>query len=167
MTASQFTDTYLPLCDQLYRVAFYILESAPDAEDAVQDLYLKLWKCHDSLDNIVDNPKAYSMTLMRNMCIDRLRSAQYGQTVSVETLPETINSQAYSPTLDIERKDSVKELVEAMKYLSDMERQVLRLRVFQEHSYREIENITGLPNLTLRVLLSRAKKKIREHYENY
>ena len=43
MTAERFRKEYLPLQDELYRVAFYILESSPDAEDAVQDLYQKLW----------------------------------------------------------------------------------------------------------------------------
>lgn len=52
MTPERFTQDYLPLKDDLYKVAFYILESGADAEDAVQDLYLKLWDAGDALDTI-------------------------------------------------------------------------------------------------------------------
>lgn len=61
MTAERFRKEYLPLQDELYRVAFYILESSPDAEDAVQDLYLKLWDAADALDGISSpKPTAYA-----------------------------------------------------------------------------------------------------------
>lgn len=43
MTTKQFTDIYLTFGGLLYKVAFYLLESRADAEDAVQDLYIRLW----------------------------------------------------------------------------------------------------------------------------
>ena len=75
MTQKQFHSEYLTLSADLYRVAFYILESRAEAEDAVQDTYLKLWELRDSLDQ-VRSPRAYSVTLLRNICLDRLRKAQ-------------------------------------------------------------------------------------------
>ncbi len=52
MTGEVFKSIYLPLSDGLYRVAYYILESRSDAEDAVQDLYIKLWESIDRLDKV-------------------------------------------------------------------------------------------------------------------
>ena len=72
MTTKQFTDIYLTFGGLLYKVAFYILESRADAEDAVQDLYIRLWNSRDSLEN-VRNPKSYCVTLMKHLCIDRIR----------------------------------------------------------------------------------------------
>lgn len=72
MNSETFRIKYLSLADTLYRVAFYILEQECEAKDAVQDLYLKLWQKKDELDG-VSAPKAYSITLLKNMCIDRIR----------------------------------------------------------------------------------------------
>ena len=73
MTQTEFRNTWLPLSDALYRVAFYMLEDESDAKDVVQDLYVKrLAKSPED----VRNPKAYAMTMLRNMCIDRIRTAQ-------------------------------------------------------------------------------------------
>lgn len=74
MSTEEFTELYLPLRGALYRVAFFILESEDDAMDAVQDLYLKLLSSPDALET-VRNPKAYCITLMRNICLDRVRKA--------------------------------------------------------------------------------------------
>ena len=93
MTAGEFKEKYLPLGEPLYRVAFYMLESGADAEDAVQDLFVRLWSSRDSLDS-VRNPKAYCITMLRNICIDRMRAA--ASSVRTEELrvcsPQTIYS---------------------------------------------------------------------------
>ena len=73
MTEARFHTVWIPLQERFYRVAFYILEDRADALDAVQDLYVKLWKIRDSLD-LVRNPGAYGALLMRNLCIDRIRT---------------------------------------------------------------------------------------------
>ena len=70
MTEAGFHTVWIPLQERFYRVAYYILEDRADALDAVQDLYMKLWKIRDSLD-LVRNPGAYGALLMRNLCIGR------------------------------------------------------------------------------------------------
>ena len=47
MDTVQFSRTWLPLASRFYQVAFYILEDAAGAEDAVQDLYIRLWSGRD------------------------------------------------------------------------------------------------------------------------
>ena len=73
MTQEEFRNTWLPLSDALYRVAFYMLEDESDAKDVVQDLYVKLLA---KSPEDVHNPKAYAITMLRNMCIDRIRTSQ-------------------------------------------------------------------------------------------
>ena len=72
MTEARFHTVWIPLQERFYRVAYYLLEDRADALDAVQDLYVKLWKMRDSLD-LVRNPGAYGALLVRNLCIDRIR----------------------------------------------------------------------------------------------
>ena len=160
MTSAKFTEDYLPLKDDLYKVAFYILESEPDAEDAVQDLYLKLWDAGDALDTI-RVPKAYCISLLRNICIDRLRRYRpEGE--------EKIPQQAADDILQDERmseRQKIEAAIKQMSSLSNSERIVLKLKVFDDLSYEEIQKRTGLSQLSMRVHLSNARRKIRKAIE--
>ena len=96
MTEERFHKEYLSLADTLYRIAFYMLESRSEAEDAVQDVYLKLWNTRDALDGI-RSPRAYSVTLLKNLCLDRLRRASH--LTFPEQLPEPQKPALRSPRL--------------------------------------------------------------------
>lgn len=157
MTRKEFTDIYMPMADSLYRVAYYILEDSQDAEDAVQDLYLKLWDSKDKAAH-VDNPKAYCLTMMRNLCIDRIRRA--GQRAVCGLLDERIPDNTDLERAATDRED-LQSLKEAIAKLPDSQREIIRLRVFEELPYNEISQRMGMNQLTLRVLLSRARKSIR------
>ena len=71
MTQEEFRNTWLPLSDALYRVAFYMLEDEADAKDVVQDLYVKLLA---KSPEDVRNPKAYAITMLKNFWDVRIRS---------------------------------------------------------------------------------------------
>lgn len=160
MTPERFTQDYLPLKDDLYKVAFYILESGADAEDAVQDLYLKLWDAGDALDTI-RAPKAYCISLLRNICIDRLRRYRPDG-------EEKIPQRAADDSLQDERmseRQKIDAAIKQMSSLSDSERIVLKLKVFDDLSYEEIQKRTGLSQLSMRVHLSNARRKIRKAIE--
>lgn len=157
MSPGEFRNSYLPLKDALFRVAFYILESVPDAEDAVQDLYLKLWDAGPALET-VRNPKAYCVTLMRNMCLDRLRRADRRKT---DGMPETEAGEAPADER-LDGRERIKRVCRIMEDLPERERMVLRMKVFEDRSYGEIQQSTGIGYLSLRVLLSNARRKIKK-----
>ena len=156
MSTEEFTELYLPLRGALYRVAFFILESEDDAMDAVQDLYLKLLSSPDALET-VRNPKAYCITLMRNICLDRVRKAS--------RRPETEVMEAVSDesTADerVSDRQRIKDICQKLSSLPERERTVLRMKVFEDLSYDEIQKRTGIGYLGLRVLLSNARRKLR------
>lgn len=156
MTAKEFTDRFLPLKDAFYRVAFYIMESQDDAMDAVQDLYVKLWNSLDTLDS-VNNPKAYGIMILKNLCIDRVRKAARHQT---EELKEDVGLVPDSVT-DIVHKEALTRTLKAMQELPPNQRMVLHMKVFEDLSYEEISKKTGINNLTLRVMLSNVRKKLK------
>lgn len=156
MSTEEFTELYLPLRGALYRVAFFILESEDDAMDAVQDLYLKLLSSPDALET-VRNPKAYCITLMRNICLDRVRKAS--------RRPETEVMEAVSDESPADERMSdrqrIKDIRQKLSSLPERERTVLRMKVFEDLSYDEIQKRTGIGYLGLRVLLSNARRKLR------
>ena len=75
MTPARFQTEYLSQAATFYRVAFYILEDATEAEDAVQELFLRLWNGRDALDGI-RNPAGYGIRVLRNLCLDRIRRSR-------------------------------------------------------------------------------------------
>lgn len=156
MSTEEFTELYLPLREALYRVAFFILESEDDAMDAVQDLYLKLLSSPDALET-VRNPKAYCITLMRNICLDRVRKAS--------RRPETEVMEAVSDESPADERMSdrqrIKDICQKLSSLPEREKTVLRMKVFEDLSYDEIQKRTGIGYLSLRVLLSNARRKLR------
>ena len=149
MTERQFHTAYLSLAETLYRIAFYMLESEAEAEDALQELYLKLWDNRDSLDG-VRSPKAYSITLLKNLCLDRIRRAR--KLSFPEQIPEPESPRSQDEELDLK----------AIKALPDRQREVLILRTLEGLSYEEIARRTGMNELTLRVLLSRARSQLKK-----
>lgn len=156
MTARQFSDIYTPLSDSLYRVAYYLLESQADAEDAVQDLYVKLWNSRDTLD-AVHNPGAYCITLMRNLCIDRIRKAS--RHVTAELKDDVSADECADDSLIY--KEQLGRIRKAMEKLPKSQRTVLEMKTMQGLSYEEIQEKTGLGYTSLRVLLSNARKAIK------
>ncbi len=156
MTPEVLTETFKSLSDGLYRVAYYILESENDAQDAVQDLFVKLWGNRDQLDTVL-NFKAYCTTLMKNLCIDRLRKEQRVQGIEVGT--DIVESRRVDE--DYDAREKLERVLAAIERLPERQRDVMKMYVLEEMSYDEIAQKTGMTNLTLRVLLSNARKTLR------
>ncbi len=155
MTAAEFKEKFLSQGEAVYRVARYILESEEDAADAVQDLFAGLWISKDSLDT-VHNPRAYCLTLIRNRCIDRLRRRTR---IGEKEVPEAIDG-GERPDTGLEMKERLKATMRRISKLPPKERLVLEMRVFDELSYDEMAERTGMSKLTLRVMLSNARRKL-------
>ena len=156
MTEREFHSIFLPLSGPLYRVAMYILESAQDAEDALQETFLRLWTSRDALDS-VHNPKAYAMTMLRNLCLDRIRAAKR----DAGDLQDEILSPDVLPDEAVDSRERLAKVLDAVKSLPERQREVLVLRTVHDLSYEEISERTGMNYLTLRVLLSRARSTIK------
>lgn len=162
MNADEFKALFLPLHARLYRTAYALLWNAQDAEDIVQDAYLKLWRKRDELD-IRTNPEAYCVSLIRRLCLDQLRSSRHE---AEETLEDTLPLPADDdPGQRLEQRDETVRLKQLIAALPLTQRRVLWLRDVDERSFDEIEETTGLNAVNIRATLSRARKKIREQFK--
>ncbi len=155
---SDFKDIWIPLADRLYRVAFYMLESEADAEDAVQELYVKLWTGRDRL-NDVRNPLAYGVMVLKNICIDRIRrnSVLKSEPLSCESGPEES-----PPDERLTMRDTLQHLISEMEKLPENQVKVLKMRALEGLEYEEISRLTGLSEVHIRVLVSKARKTLKE-----
>ena len=156
MTERSFNKEYLQLTPLLYRIAYHILEQEDEAEDAVQETFLKLWEMRDKLDT-VESPKAYSIRILKNECLDRIRKAK--KVESMEQPPYWGAGREKEEEIDMKRR--LDKVLGAIKSLPDSQRQVLLLRTVEGLPYGEIARRMGMSPLSLRVLLARARGTLR------
>jgi RNA polymerase sigma-70 factor (ECF subfamily) len=161
VSPDQFKQTLLPLHPKLFRVAYALTGNKDDAEDILQEAYCKLWNKREELTNII-NPEAFSVTLIKNLCMDFLHTSKSGRN---EDSLDTITIAIYNtPDTVLENADEVERVTQLIEQLPVNQKRVLKLRGFVDCSMEEIEEITGFSAVNVRTLLSRARKIIKEQY---
>ena len=159
MDSNHFKKIFLPFHGKLYRIAYRFLENQADAEDMVQDTYIKLWQKRDELEALI-NPESFAVTLLKNNCLDFLRKVK-PDVLSLYEIPaptqETVAEQ-------IERREQLEYVQVIMSHLPALQKQVVELKIWDNLSDVEIEQCTGLKKGNIKVIVSRARKTIKEHY---
>lgn len=167
MKKLSFRDDVLPLKDKIFRLALRITLSRAEAEDIVQDVLIKVWNRRDDLAE-VDSIEAYSLTVCRNLSLDRLQRKE-NDNVNLDDAPPTEADDA-PPDLQMirnERIDNIKRLIERLPI---SQRAAMQLRDMEGKTYKEISAITGQTEEQVKVNIFRARQYIRkqiEKIENY
>ena len=158
MNQQAFLNTVMPFKDKVFRLAKRLLVSQDEAEDATQELYLKLWKNKNKLKNY-RNIEAFAMTMTKNYCLDRLKSKQASNLSLVHSNFKETNTSLQEK---IELEDSVQRIHKLITNLPKQQRMVIQLRDIEAYEFKEIEEMLQMKPTAIRVALSRARKKIRE-----
>ncbi len=168
-------EIWLPLADRFYRVAYHLMGSREDAEDAVQELYLKLSSNPARFSNVKD-PFAFGVTILRNICIDMIRRRERRRTeelkeyINREELQECINQQELhgitllenSADQKTETGDRLRALMDQINSLPRRQATILKMRAIEGLEYEEIARRTGLSQVNLRVQVSIARKTLKK-----
>ena len=161
MTTEEFKNTVIPFSRKLYPMLFRILKDEEETRDALQDLMLKLWdKRHDLVK--CDNQTAYIVTMAKYHSFDLLkkkRPARIGahETYRMENLKT--DDGGFEAT---ERFEHVRK---AIGQLPEKYQTVIELRDIDGFEFKEISEMTGYEVSYLRVILSRARQKVKEEVE--
>lgn len=159
MDAATFKALYLPFHAKLYRIAYHLLGNVEDAKDVVQETYAKLWEKRDMLP-LMEHPESFCVVMVKNRCLDVLRSSQH-QLVALD--PARHEQPTRETPLDaLENRNTLHLVEDVMRGLPALQQLVMRLRHMEDCSFEEIEHLTGLSAVNIRVLLSRARKTLRE-----
>jgi len=158
MTQSEFLNVVMPFKDKLYRLSKRLLTSAEEAEDATQEVLMKLWSKNNNIANY-KNVEAFAMTMTKNFCLDRLKSKQSGNLKLVHSNYEDGNT---SLQKQLEARDSVSWVERIMEELPEQQKLVLQLRDVEEYDFKEIADLMEMQPTAVRVALSRARKTVRE-----
>lgn len=160
MDAAEFKERVLPLSRKLLHYAFQLLHDTHEAEDAVQEVVLKLWKNRESIESY-HSLEAFSLKMTRNWCLDRLKAKKPlyidGYQASYDRPTDEAN-----PQRKMEQDDQLSLLRSLLKRLPEQQRQILELRDLEGLEFDQIVMITGMNLNALRVNLSRARTRLRE-----
>jgi RNA polymerase sigma-70 factor (ECF subfamily) len=154
---SQIFEEYRAL---LFAIAYRMLSSATDAEDMVQEAFVR-WLQAD--EKTVQSPRAYLSTIITNLCLDQLRSAKTQREVYVGPwLPEPIfTDQRLEPTATAELAESLSfAFLTMLESLNPLERAIFVLREAFDYDYDEIGPIVGKSSANCRQVLHRAHQHL-------
>lgn len=162
MTQTEFLNIVMPFKDKVFRLAKRLLVSTEEAEDATQEVLIKLWNNQSKLEEF-KNIEAFSMTMTKNFCLDKLKSKQAQNLKIVHS-----NYQDHNISLqkDIENKDSLDWVGRIIADLPEQQKMVIQLRDIEQYELDEISDMLDMNNTAVRVALSRARKTIREKLTN-
>ena len=160
MDASMFNSLFTALSGKLYRLAKSMLRHNEEAEDALQEVQLKLWEKHYELD-AVENPEGFAMRTMRNLCLDKIRKVHDTSELNEELISK--NKNPYEQTELNDLTDRIKGLIDR---LPEMQRSIMRMRDVEEMEISEIAYIMNLTENAVTVNLSRARTKVKTQILN-
>lgn len=161
MEANRFKKQFFSLHPKLYSVALALVGNKDDAEDLLQEVYCKLWNRRAELKDVA-SPEAYSFIILRNQCLDFLRSPRANRReAQIDDLQLPGES---SPAQRLEEADALKVVRQLIEQLPEKQKIVLKLKELSHCSPQEIETLTGFSAVHIRTLLLRARRTLKEQY---
>jgi RNA polymerase sigma-70 factor (ECF subfamily) len=156
----RFEKDVIPLLDDAYTLARHLLRDEHDAQDVVQEAYLRAWRFYASFRG--GDERAWLLTIVRHCCYTSRRGQHDAERVSFDE--EQHGTDAGSPYAADARAIDESErgsLAAALDRLPREFREVLVLRELEEMSYKEIARVTGVPVGTVMSRLARARERLR------
>ena len=156
---ADFEQAVTPFMSQLYPAALRMTKNASDAEDLVQEAFLRALRSFDTFTRGRD-ARAWLLQIVRNSCYTWLQKNRPS-----ELMAEFDEEVHHRPSADPERlaiqSNQREVLMKALESLPARSREVLVLRELEGCSYKEISEITGLPMGTVMSTLSRARERLQ------
>lgn len=147
----------MDLAAKLHRVAMRMLRDDAEADDAMQESFMKLWRTTPPASE--GEARNRLVAVLRNECVDRLRRRR--TFVGTDTLADIPDD---APPMSPSEFEAVKRGLYGA--LSDVQREVFELATFNDMEYAEIASRMGLSVEAVRVNMCRARKKLRESLNN-
>ena len=161
MELETFKKTIIPLRNKLLAYTLKLAREQVDAEDIVQDVFLKLWSMRNKLDDY-KSVEALALTMTKNNVLDELKRCR---AESIENITPTAlynYNTEQSPESIAEQNDTIKHIKRFIEMLPSLQQTIIRMKDVEGYELSEIAEITGTQIEAVRVNLSRARKKVRE-----
>src|SRR6059058_4994333 len=159
---ASFEEALLPHLDAAHNLARWLLRNEQDAEDVVQEAYLRAFKSFGGFHG--SNGRAWLLTIVRNTSYTLLKKNQaVDLTTAFDEEIHAIDHESVSPTTILEQSENTALIREAINELPAEFREILTLRHQEGLSYKEIGEILKIPAGTVMSRLARARAKLKEY----
>ena len=158
MQQQEFLNIISPFKDKVFRIAKRLLVSSEEAEDATQEVLIRLWNKKEGLEKY-NSVEALAVTMTKNYCLDQLKSKRAGNLKLVHSNYSDTNA---GVDKQIEDKDSWNWVERIMNNLPEQQRLIVQMRDVEEYEFSEIAQALKMNETAVRVALSRARKMIKE-----
>ena len=159
MNQNEFMKLIAPFKDKIFRLAKRLLTSTAEAEDATQEVLVKLWIKKSDLERY-KKVEAFAMTMTKNYCLDQLKSKSAG---NLKIVHNNFTDNQPSPAKKIEDNDNLDWVEKIINQLPEQQRMLIQMRDIEQLEFSEIAEIIEMNETAIRVALSRARKTIREN----
>ena len=143
--------------DAAHNLANWLLRDRSEAEDAVQDAYVRALRHYDSLRG--HNHRSWLLSIVRNCCYDRIRART--SDVPFDDHADVISDERPNPEVSLLNNESAQGLEDVLGALAAEMREILVLRELEGMSYKDVASVTGLPVGTVMSRLSRARAQLQ------
>lgn len=158
MTQNEFVHLTNPFKDKLFRLAKRLLVSTEEAEDATQEVILKLWNKKENLSQY-NSIEAFAMTMTKNYCLDQLKSKR---AQNLKIVDNNYTDSEASLQQKLEDQDSLNWVEKIIKQLPKQQQLIIQMRDIEQYEFEEMSKILKMNETAIRVALSRARKTIKE-----
>ena len=162
MNQKEFMQLVSPFKDKVFRLAKRSLVSTEEAEDATQEVLVKLWNKNENLDEY-KSVEAVAMTMTKNYCLDQLKSKRASNLTIVHN---NFTDRGASLQQKVEDNDTWKWVEKIINDLPEQQKLIVQMRDIEEMEFEEIAKILEMNEQAVRTALSRARKMIREKMTN-
>ena len=157
--ARRFRDAALPHLDEVYTLARYLIRNAADAEDAVQDCYLRALRHFDTFRGGPIRPWLFA--ILRNVCKSVYAQRRFAPEDEIADAPPLWGEAVETPEAHVLRQHDAVSIQAMVNALPDVFREVIVLREINDLSYDEIAGIVGVPIGTVMSRLARGRSMLR------
>lgn len=158
MNQSDFIKVITPFKDRVFRLAKRLLVSTEEAEDATQEVLVKLWNNKGKLESY-SSVEALAMTMTKNYCLDQLKSKR---ATEMRIVHSNYSDRQAGLQQQAEDRDSWSWVEKIMETLPEQQKMILQMRDIEQYEFEEIAKIMDMNETAVRVALSRARKTLRE-----
>lgn len=158
MDSKTFKDVFIPYHEKLYRIAYRITNDSDIAQDLVQETYIKLWNNREKWATL-KSAEAYAVVVLKNTCMDYLKKEnRYNKTALNNESEKIVDVDA------LEHKDDEFYIKSIVNSLPKQQQLAFWMKHWDGYSNEEIEKILGVSAVNLRVILSRARTKVKDQF---
>lgn len=155
-----FEKIVMPHLNAAYNLARWLTRTGPDAEDLVQEAYLRAFRSFDTFQG--QDGRAWLLAVVRNTCFTWLRKQGNEQTVEFDEQMHSADDESPDAESVLLNQAALGRLQGCLEALPTEFREAIVLRELEELSYKEISDIAGVPVGTVMSRLARARKRLQQ-----